>query len=83
LTIAIGAVAHVPTQWSGEAAEAGVVWRQKRQKRTRASEGSILLLRFITILRGIVLTLHLTAVSRQRERCSILARVAEYGATGC
>jgi hypothetical protein len=78
----MGAVAQVPTQWSGEAAEAVLVWKQQRQKRRGASEESVLLLRFITILGGIELTLHVTAVSLRREGCSIVARVAEYCVTG-
>jgi hypothetical protein len=78
----MGEAAQVPTQWSGdEAAEAVLVLKQQRQKRRRASGRSVLL-RFITILRGIEVTLHLTAVSSGREGCSIVARVADRCAVG-
>jgi hypothetical protein len=78
---ATGAAAQVPTQWSGEAAEAAVGPRQTRLNSRRASGGSVLLLSFMVVLEGIELTLHLIAVSCRQEGCSIVAKVADWRAT--
>jgi hypothetical protein len=67
----------VPTQWSGDAAEAAAGFRQARLNSRRASDGSVLLLSFMVVLEGIKLTLHLIAVSYRREGCSIVAKVAD------
>jgi hypothetical protein len=52
--------------------------KQQRQKRRRASAGRVLVLKFITILRGIEATHYLTAVSWRRRGCSIVAKVMRW-----
>jgi len=48
----MGAAAQVPTQWSGEAAEAAFGLRQQRQKSRRVSGARVLRFKFMVILKG-------------------------------
>ena len=47
---ATGAAAQVPTQWSGEAAAAGLAVRAVRERIRRARKGSVLVRRVMTVL---------------------------------
>jgi len=76
LLAATGEVDQVPTQWSGEAAVAGIVVKQWRQKSARAGRRDL--------SRGLVMTvLNAIWVTAPWYRCFVAAGSITYSGEGC